>query len=105
MSHGQASVERGFNSNNIVLKDNMGESNIIARRFIKNYLRVNAVEPYSIQVKSELLKSVKCARQRYDIHLEEQKTSTKEKEKSKELVGVNNELESSLRNAPCWKTQ
>ena len=94
MSHGQAGVERGFNDNNVVLKDNMGENTIIARRFIKNYLRVNAVEPYTIQVKNELLKSVKCVRQRYDIHLEEQKPSTKEKEKSKELVEGNNELES-----------
>ena len=104
MSHGQASVERGFSDNN-VLKDNIGENTIIARRFIKNYLLVNAIEPYTIQVKNELLKSLKCARQRYDIHLEVQKTSTKEKEKSKELVEVNNELESIIRNAPRWKTQ
>ena len=48
MSHGQASVERGFNNNNVVLKDNMGESTIIARRFINNYLRVNAIEPCTI---------------------------------------------------------
>ena len=72
----------------------MGENTIIARRLIKNYLRVNAIEPYTIQVKNELLKSVKCAEQRYDIHLEEQKTSTKGKEKSKELAEVNNELKS-----------
>ena len=64
MIHGQTSAERGFSDNNVVLKDNMGENTIIARRFIKNYLRVNAIEPYTIQVKNELLKSVKCARQR-----------------------------------------
>ena len=51
MSHGQANVERGFNVNNIVLKDNMGEDTIIVRRFIKNYLCVNASKPYTIQVK------------------------------------------------------
>ena len=94
MSYVQASVERGFNGKNVVLKDNMGENTIIARRFIKNYLRVNAIEPYTVQVKNKLLKSVKCAKQRYDIHLDEQKSSTKEKEKGKELVEVNNELES-----------
>ena len=94
MIHGQASLERGFNDNNVVLKGNMRENTIIARRFIKIYLRVNAIKPYTIQVRNELLKSVKYARQRYDIHLEEQKTSTKEREKSKELVEVNNELES-----------
>ena len=35
MSHGQASVERGFNDN-IVLKHYMAENTVIARRFIKN---------------------------------------------------------------------
>ena len=35
MSHGQASVERGFNDNN-VLKHYMAENTVIARRFIKN---------------------------------------------------------------------
>ena len=93
MSHGQASVERGFNDNNVVLKDNMGENTIIARRFIKNYLRVNAIEPYTIQINNELLKSVKCARQRYEVHLEEQKKSAKGKQKGEELVKVDIELE------------
>ena len=35
MSHEQASVERGFNDNN-VLKHYMAENTVIARRFIKN---------------------------------------------------------------------
>ena len=73
--------------------NNMGENTIIARRFIKNYLRVNVIEPYTIQIKNELLKSVKYARQRYEVHLEEQKKSAKEKQKGEELAKVDNELE------------
>ena len=76
MNHGQARVERGFNDNNVVL------NTIIARRFIKNYLRVNEIEPYIIQIKNEFLKSVRCARKRYEIHLEGQRKSTKEKKKN-----------------------
>ena len=41
-------------------------------------------------MKNELLKSSKCARQRYEIHLEEQKKSTKEKKKNEKLVEKNN---------------
>ena len=93
MSHVQASMERGSNDNNVALKLNMGENTVIARRFINNYLCVNAIEPYTIQIKNELLKSVKCARQRYKIRLEEQKKSSKEKKKNEELVEVNNELQ------------
>ena len=93
MSHGQASVERGFNDHNIVLKDNMGDSTIIARRFIKNYLRVNKIEPYTVKIRNELLKSVKFARQRYDDHLEEQRKLAKEQKSSEELHQIQNELE------------
>ena len=84
---------RGFNENNVVLNHNMGQNTVIARRFIKNYLHVNAIELYTIQIKNELLKSAKCARPRYEIHLEEQRKSTKEKKKNEELVEVSNELE------------
>ena len=93
MSHGQASVERGFNDNNVVLKDNMGDLTVVARRFIKNYLRINKVKPYTIQISSELLKSVKSARHRYEIHLEEQKKSAQKEQKNVELVEVENELQ------------
>ena len=65
MSHVQASMERDLDDSNVVLKDNMGENTVIARRLIKNYLCINAIEPYTIQVKNELLRSVKHARQRF----------------------------------------
>ena len=80
--HGQASVDRGFSDNKVVLKDSMGESIIIARKFIKNYVCLNAIKPYTIQIKNDLLKSIKWARQRYGIHQEEQKKFSKEKMKN-----------------------
>ena len=104
MRHGQASMERGFNDNNVVLKDNMEENTYYCWKIHKNCLHVNEIEPYTtIQIKNELLKSIRCARQRCEIHLEEQKKSTKEKKKNEELVEVNNELQTIY--APRWKTQ
>ena len=41
LSHGQASVERGVNVNNVVLKDNISNVAVIARRFLKNFTCVN----------------------------------------------------------------
>ena len=49
LSHGQASAERGFNDNNVVLKDNISIVSVIARRFLKNYVQVNNVEPSNMQ--------------------------------------------------------
>ena len=85
MSHGQASIKRGFNDSIVVLKYNLEENTIIARRFIKI---IFMLIPYTIQINNELLKSIKCAKQRYEIHLKKQKKSWAE-----ELVEVNNELQ------------
>ena len=71
----------------------MRENTSIARRFIRNYLHVNAIQPCTIQIRNGLLKSVKCAKQTYEIHLEEQKKFTKENKKNKELVEANSELQ------------
>ena len=49
LSHGQISVERGFSDNNVLLKDNSNVS-VIARRFLKNCMRVNNVEPSDMQI-------------------------------------------------------
>lgn len=94
LSHGQASVERGFNDNNVVLKDNISSNSVIARRFLKNYMRVNDVQPSKIQISRELLKSVKCSRQRYETHLEDQRKESKQKEKNTQLTQVENEIKS-----------
>jgi hypothetical protein len=92
VSHGQASVERGFNDNNVVLKDNISDISVIARRFLKNYMRVNDVESCKMQISRDLLKSVTASRQRYQTYLEDQRKESKKKEKSDELICVENEL-------------
>ena len=89
LSHGQAS--RGFRDNNVVLKDNISNVSFIAR-FLKNYIRVNNVEPSNMQISLDLLKSVKASRQHYQIHLQDQRKESKKKEKSDELIQVENEL-------------
>ena len=61
LSHGQASVERGFNDNNIVLKQNQKDDTIVARRFIKNYLSANNLLPRTVTINQKLVKSVKFA--------------------------------------------
>ena len=62
MGHGQPSMKRGFNDKNVVLKYWWERSLLIARRNIK--IIFSAIEPYTIQIKNELLKSIKYARRR-----------------------------------------
>ena len=80
-SHGQSSVERGFNDNNAVLHHNMAAGSVIGRRFVKNYMSVNGLESYTVPITPQLLKSAKYARQRYEVHLEDMKKSHQKEEK------------------------
>ena len=50
---------------------------VIVKRFRKNYMRVNIVEPSNMQISRDLLKSVKASRQRYQIHVEDQRKGSR----------------------------
>ena len=63
LSHGQASVERGFNLINAFLKTNMSPNTIIAKRIIKDHLLSNDVAPHIEMVSPAMIKSFRLARQ------------------------------------------
>ena len=65
MSHGQASVERGFSENNQVLAQNMKVESIISRRLIKDHMVSNDLQPHTIDISREMMLSVKMVHQRY----------------------------------------
>ena len=90
LSHGQASVERGFNDNNLVLKDNLKDNSIVARRFVKNYMSANGLKPRTVIINAKMIGSVKGAWRRYNEYIEAQKEKGKKKEKNDELVLIKN---------------
>ena len=57
LSHGQASVERGFNLNNAVLKTNMSPNIIIVKRIIKDHMFYNDLAPNTIIISPAMIKS------------------------------------------------
>lgn len=72
ISHGNASVERGFSINRQIEVENMKEGAYSAQRLVCDHLRsVGGVD--NVVVTKALLKSASSARQRYVYHLEEQK--------------------------------
>ena len=55
LSHGQASVERGFNINaNIVKK--MSPESLTAKRIIKGHMLANKLKPHTIELPSQLFR-------------------------------------------------
>ena len=75
ISHGQASVERGFSHNNAVLKTNMSPETVIAKTMIKDHMLSHDLKLYTIEISKPLVLAFKSARQKYEIHLEEERMS------------------------------
>ena len=73
LSHGQADIERGFSQNKTVLQQNIKEDSISSKRIIKDHMLANKLQPHSIEITNELRKSVRAARTRYAVYLEEEK--------------------------------
>lgn len=73
LSHGQASVERGFNINKTVNKFNISQDSIVARKLIIDHMQKKNISPSKIDMSLSLVKSVKASRRRYATYLEEQK--------------------------------
>ena len=73
LSHGQASVERGFNTNKSVNKVKISQDSIITRKLIIDHMQKKNLTPSKIELSASLIKSVKASRQRYSVYLDEQK--------------------------------
>ncbi|XP_070192249.1 uncharacterized protein [Littorina saxatilis] len=72
LSHGQATVERGFSVNKETSADNISELGLVARRQILNHIRqVGGV--LKVDMSKELLMSASSARSRYQQFLDEEK--------------------------------
>ncbi|RXN38512.1 hypothetical protein ROHU_001041 [Labeo rohita] len=92
LSHGQATVERGFSINKEVEMCNMNEDTIVSQRLICDYVRMCG-GVVKVPLTKELLNECASARNRYRIFLEDErkkKEQTKQMNKRKE---VEDELE------------
>ena len=63
VSHGQA--EQSFSLGNALLDYNMSEDSIKAKKVIKDHMLSNGLEPHTIHISNQLIRSVAMARQKY----------------------------------------
>ena len=70
LSHGQASIERGFSVNKDVLTCNMSKKTLVAQRMVAD--AVSSYKVYKVNITKEMLSSCKAARMRYSLYLEDQ---------------------------------
>ena len=73
-------MERNFSVNKDVLKQNISEHNLVARRIVKDHIP-HVGELRGVVITKELLNSTQCGRQRYHAYREERQTEKEKKDK------------------------
>ncbi|TKS78086.1 hypothetical protein D9C73_013088 [Collichthys lucidus] len=92
LSHGQASVERGFSINKELVVENQKEASLIAQRLIVGHVRsVGGVT--NVAITKELLLSVAGARQRYHSFLDDQKRASVKEMGAQKRKALGDELD------------
>ena len=83
ISHGQASVERGYSVNKDLLIENMQEKTIVAMRTVYDSVSAMNVHFTDMQLTPKLKQHVKSARMRYNQYLEDTKKAREDEQKDK----------------------
>ena len=73
LSHGQASVERGFSVNKSLLLENLSAEGLISRRIVYDHMNFHNLTPENFIINPALRKSVRNARNEYEKYLEEKR--------------------------------
>ena len=73
LSHGQASIERGFSINKELLVENLQEESIVCQRMVYDHVNCSGESITEVPMTNALLKSCKLAYSRYAAALQEKK--------------------------------
>lgn len=91
-SHNQCAVERGFCINKEILIENLQGKSIVWQKVVYDHLQASKVDLHKYPIGSDLLRSCKSTRQRYSIHLQEQRIKVKVDQKSNKRKLVMDEV-------------
>ena len=83
LSHGQASIERGFNINKEVLVENLQQESLVSQRIVYDQLRSYDVKIHEIPITRQMILSCKAAHSKYIRSLEDKQKESADDEKSK----------------------
>ena len=94
LSHGQATVERGFSVNKEVLAPNLQETSLVAMRLVHSSMQAAKCKVADFVVNDALLSSCAHARNRYQMYLMERKAEQERTEKGQKRKALMEELTS-----------
>ena len=92
VSHGQASVEKGFSVNKEIEVENLHEHSLVAQRIICDHLKaVGGV--LNVPITKKLLAAAASSRQKYEKHLQDQRDKKKTDEEQRKRKHILDEIE------------
>ena len=92
LSHGQASVERGFSVNKELEVENLSNQSLVAQRLVCDH--VKAVDGIlNVPITQALLTSCASARKRYERYLDEQRQNKKSEQESRKRQSLLDKVE------------
>ena len=103
LSHGQASVERGFSVNKEVLAPNLREVSLVAQRFIHDTISTQDIQLSDFTITEELLQSCNHANSRYKMYLIDEEEKAKQPEKIRKRKALQEELDSAKKRKKDWE--
>ncbi|KAJ8043765.1 hypothetical protein HOLleu_11016 [Holothuria leucospilota] len=92
LSHGQASVERGYSVNKDMLVENMQEKTLVALRTVYDSIAATGQDFTEVPFTPRMKRNIKAARMRYNQYLDDQRKAKGENEKAKKRKAVQDEL-------------
>lgn len=92
LSHGQATVERGFSVNKETSVENLKKKSLVARRLVIDAIR-KAGGPTEVNIGKELLLHASSARQKYEAYLQEERAKKGAREKAQKRKAEEDELD------------
>ena len=93
LSHGQASIERGFSLNESICKKNMSSESLIAKRVVKDHMLAFDLKPHTIEITSSIVKAFKSGRKKYHEYLEEEKRKKAISDSDIKKLHINDDIE------------
>ena len=92
LSHGQATIERGFSVNQEVQEVNMEELSLISQRMVYDELSSTNVKVHQYQLTTDLIKRCNQSSKHNKAYLAERKDTVLSEEKSRKRKLVNEEI-------------
>ena len=86
LSHGRASVERGFSNNKSILKTSMSAETVISKRLIKDHMLEHGLKPHAIDISKPTIKPFRNAHAVYKAKLEKERKNVGLSERASRLL-------------------